>query len=1090
MKCPKCQFDSPESAKFCSECGQPLGEEGASGNLSEPESERRHVTVLFTDLTGYTAMCERFDPEDVKEIMSRIFGEIAQVVTKYEGFIEKFVGDAAMALFGVPKAHEDDPVRAIKAAMEIHGLVEALSPQVEARGCKPLSMHSGINTGLVVTGGVDVGKGTYGVTGDTINLASRLSGMGKAGEILVGPYTYRQAEGYFHFEPLERTPVEGKSEPVRIYKVLTQKDQPSKIHRLTGVRAELIGRKSEMDQLADAIEKLRDGKGSVIGICGDAGTGKSRLVEEFKATLDPKDIQWREGHAYAYSQNVPYFPVTDLLRRALRIEESDSPAKIRKKLESGIEMLVGKREDLIPYIGSLFGLSFPELEGTSPDSWKYRLHKAVQELLSALVKRAPTVICLEDIHWADPSSIELLRVLLSEGRHPALFLCMYRPPFALFPGHLLGAMGDAYREIRLQDLSASEALEMTESLLKTSEAPLELRRFVREKAEGNPFYLEEVINTLIESETLVLDDEGWKLARPLREFDISPTVHGVILARLDRLEKESRRILQEASVIGRAFMYEILKRVTELKDHIDQHLAGLERLDLIRARSLQPELEYVFKHALTQEVVYNGVLKKEREAVHRQIARVIEQLFSERLPEFYETLAYHYAQGRSIDKAVDYLMKSGEKSLARYALEESHKSFQQAYDLLRGKSELTVEDQKVLLDLLNAWAPVFHWRASYNNLVDLLLANEEHAVSLREKAGLGMFYSWVGLGLQSLEKAKDAKRYLSKSLEIGEEIGNDKNIGYACTWMSMTCSDLGLLGDALNYGIRAHEISKRIRFDPFLFMFSLRAMGWAYAFKGDCRGIDNVGRALLKYGERQSDPRALAMGHNFVGTGQYKGGYPLLAIETLKGAILVSPDPLLSCTAKTILGGSYFSVGNMEEAEKHLVEVHKYCEEHGAGGMGSFSRIALSGVFLVKGELGRGVRMGEELIGWFEENENKFRLAYHLCRIGNIYLKMAQRQGSTEISFLVRNFRFLMRNILVAGRKAEESLRKSVEVSRQIGAIGILGEASLGLGLLYKTKGKTYEAEKYFSEAIEAFEKSGAEGYLKQAREALATSEV
>ena len=272
------------------------------------------------------------------------------------------------------------------------------------------------------------------------------------------------------------------------------------------------------------------------------------------------------------------------------------------------------------------------------------------------------MICLEDIHWADPSSIELLRAILSEGRHPALFLCLYRPPFALFPGHLGGAMGDRYREIRLKHLSPSDALEMTRSLLKTGDVPLELRRFVREKAEGNPFYLEEVINTLVESETLVRDDGSWKLSRPLRESDISPLVHGVILARLDRLEKDARRILQEASVIGRVFLYEILKRVTELKDRIDDHLAGLERLDLIRVRSLQPQLEYMFKHALTQEVVYNGLLKKDREAVHRQIAQVIEQLFSERLPEFYETLAYHYGQGGAIDKAVEYLMRSGEKA--------------------------------------------------------------------------------------------------------------------------------------------------------------------------------------------------------------------------------------------------------------------------------------------------------------------------------------------------------------------------------------------------------------------------------------------
>ena len=231
----------------------------ARGSLSEPESERRHVTVLFPDLTGYTSMCERLYPEGVTEVMSRIIGEIAQVVTKHEGFIEEFIVDAAMALFGVPKAHEDDPVRAIKAAMEIHGLVEALSPQMEARGCKPLSMHSGINTGLVATGGADAGKGTYDVTGDTINLASRLSGMWKAGEMLVGPYTYRQAVGYFDFEALEPAPVEGKAETVRIYKVLSRKDQPSKIHRPTGLRAELIGRMAEMARLFEAVGKLREG---------------------------------------------------------------------------------------------------------------------------------------------------------------------------------------------------------------------------------------------------------------------------------------------------------------------------------------------------------------------------------------------------------------------------------------------------------------------------------------------------------------------------------------------------------------------------------------------------------------------------------------------------------------------------------------------------------------------------------------------------------------------------------------------------------------------------------------------------------------
>ncbi|MGE5790806.1 MAG: ATP-binding protein [Syntrophaceae bacterium] len=713
------------------------------------------------------------------------------------------------------------------------------------------------------------------------------------------------------------------------------------------------------------------------------------------------------------------------------------------------------------------------------------MHKAVREFLSAGVKRAPTVFCLEDIHWGDPSSIELLRAILSGARHPAIFLCLYRPPFALLPGHQLDALGDSYREIRLQDLSSSESLEMLESLLKTDDVPHELCRFVREKAEGNPFYLEEVINTLIDSQTLYRENGSWKLARQLRQSDVSPLVHGVILARIDRLEKEMRRIIQEASVIGRAFQYDILKRVTELEDRIDQCLSGLERLDLIRARSLQPELEYVFKHALTQEVVYNGLLKKEREGVHRKIAGVIEQLFAERLPEFYEALAYHYAQGRSVDKAVDYLMKSGGKSLARYALEESDKNFKQAYDLLRGKSEPTMEDRTVLIDLLNAWAPVFHWRASYKNLVDLLKENEEDAESLGDKARLGMFYSWMGLGLQCLEKAREAQRYLTKSLEIGEGIGNDKIIGYACTWMSMACSDLGLLDDALNYGNRAHEVAKRIRLDPFLFLFSLRAVAYAYCMKGECRKIGSIGRLMLEHGDRQADNRASALGHVYVGFSHFFGGDMLSAVEPIRKGILASPDPLLSCSANAALGAAFFLEGKLEEAEKNWVEVCKHCEEHGAGTVGALSRTALSSLFFVKGELSRGVKMAEELIEWHEKNGNKWRLAYHLCWSANVYLKIVQGKGPTDLLFVARNIRFIMRNIFAAGRKAEEFLNKSVEISKQIGAIAILGQAYLGLGLLYKTRGKTDVAGKYILDAIEAFEKCGAEGYLKQAREAL-----
>ncbi len=297
MKCPKCQFENEERSKFCLECGQRLElecpqcgkilpllakfcnqcgqrlEEVAEAEKQVPEAdgERKHVTVLFSDLSGYTALSEKLDPEEVKGITSRIFGEISKIIDKYEGFVEKFVGDAVMALFGVPKSHEDDPIRAIRAAREIHELVDAISPEMEKRIGQPVMMHTGINTGLVVTGEVDMEKGTHGVAGDTINLASRLCSLAKSGEILVGPDTYRQAEGHFNFEALEPKTVKGKAEPIQVYKVLSPKERPVTVHRLSGIRADLIGRKAEMGLLGEAIDNLRDGKGRIFSICGDPG---------------------------------------------------------------------------------------------------------------------------------------------------------------------------------------------------------------------------------------------------------------------------------------------------------------------------------------------------------------------------------------------------------------------------------------------------------------------------------------------------------------------------------------------------------------------------------------------------------------------------------------------------------------------------------------------------------------------------------------------------------------------------------------------------------------------------------------------------
>ena len=1089
LLCPECGKQSKHGSRFCNACCHKIEQPPESPKqISPSESERKHVTVLFSDMSGYTSMTEKLDPEETKEIMGKIFGEISKVVAKYEGFIEKFVGDAVMAIFGAPTTHEDDPVRAIKAAREIHDLVSNISPKYEKRIGKSLAMHTGICTGLVVTGEVNLEKGTHGVLGDTINLASRLSGLAEPGEIVVNPDTYHQTEGYFNFEVLEPATVKGKAEHIRPYKVLSPREEPSKTHRLSGMRADIIGRKLEMAQLQEAVTNLRQGKGSIFSIVGDAGTGKSRLIEEFKASLDLNAIQWREGHAYAYAQNIPYFSLIDLFNRAWQIEEGDSSETVRKKVESGIRYLLGNEEGVIPYIGTLYSLSYPEIDGISPELWKSRLHSGVQSILSALTRRGPTVICLEDLHWADSSSIELLRFILKDFQLPAVFLCAYRPPFSLFISHQLTGLGKVYNEIKLQDLSTSEAQAMVESLLKTEVIPSDLRKFIQSKVEGNPFYLEEAINSLIESETLIRDKDSWKLTKQISGAVIPSTVQGIITARLDRLERETKRILQEASVIGRAFLYEILTRITDLKDVVDKSLNGLERLDFIRARTIEPDLEYIFKHALTQEVVYNGLLKKERQALHERIGMVMEQLFHDRLPEFYETLALHYKQGQSRLKALDYLVKAGEKSFKRYALDESHTYFQEAYNLLSDKAEKTRAEEKLLIDLVIKWGQAHHYRAFYKDLVNLFKAHETLVESNASKEQLVMFYGWLGLALSRREMLFDGYQYLQKALQIAEEIGDSKAIGYNCAWLTQVSADLGLLDEAVILGERAREAALHFESDQELFREALFYSAYVHYFRGDIKKSTEFSRALFDYSRKHSDLRSIARHYNAMGLCRSSAGDFPSAIEYYKKSIQVSPDPVVSNAAKLVLGMCYLVTAQLKEAQSILEEVIEHSEKFGYEWVGSASQGMKGMVLIAQGDLKQGMSLYENVIRVFLESKSLYRYAMSNYLMGKVYAKIAQGGGGKKnFSFLVKNIVFLIKTVPFARKKAEEYLNVAMKTAREIGAKSVLGQAYLEMGLLHKAKGKTEKARECISNAIDAFEKCEADVFLKQAKDALAS---
>ncbi len=1097
MKCPRCTHQNPSHVNYCGKCGRRMGILCLSCNtVNLPESnfchqcgqflpkpddffsdekisaprlpdaakiaqpypttgERKYATILFSDLSGYTTLAQRIDPEKVKEIVARLFRETTKVVTKYEGFIEKYIGDAVMAVFGAIRAHEDDPIRAIQAAREIHEHVSVMSSDYEKQIGQHLAMHTGINTGLVVTGDVDFSTGTHGISGATLNVAARLCSLAKPGDILVSSETYHQTIGYFNFDSHDPVKLKGMEEPILVYKVISRIDQPKKIHRFHGLRADLIGRNPDLELLKEALDRVRGGKGSLVLLTGNAGTGKSRLLEEFKSTLSNEKINWREGQCYPYTRNFTYYPLIDLLSRYFGIEERDDPEIVRKKIESGLKF-VEHRENVVPYVGSLYNLQYKQLKGISSEIWRSRLQKAILEILNVMAGKAPTIICLEDLHWADPSSLELIRFLLSDFRYPALVICLYRPTLTLLSNQQIASLGESHFEIRLEDLSAAETETMLGSLLKAEHIPSDLKRLVREKTGGNPFYLEEIINSFIESEILVPQENTWKLRKSVTCSDISTTIHNVIASRIDRLEADMKRILQEASVIGRYFYYEILSRINGFEENLWHHLSSLETLDLIKVRSYRPAVEYIFKHALTQEVVYSSLVKENRRRIHERVGLVMEKLFVDRLPEYYETLAYHFQRGRSVEKAIDYLVKSGQKSMKRYALEEAHRYFHDAYTILKKQSNKEQETDSLLIDLLNKWSNVYYYRGRFKELLSLLIDHISAAESLPDDEKRGWFYAWLGCALWHRERFKEAHHHLLTALALGEKNMAFSMVGYACCWLSWVCTELGLLDEAINYSEKAQGVFETDRRDGYIYVSSMAGMGYALWHRGEKTKTFNVGNALLDFGFKRDDYRAKGMGYCCIGWSHLIGGDLAQANPFFEKAVQVSVDPWYSLFPKLAMAYGLILNGNIYEAEKYISEILKFSQQFGAEFAGTPAKFFHGVVLVSLGHIKQGLKILEENYQQWRENGCKLRVSACGSMLATLFVDLFRRARSRHLS----------KYALHAGEKANEYFMDSIEVAKQISAVATLGQAYKNWAGFCEEIGDTKRAEKCAVEAL------------------------
>lgn len=632
-----------------------------------PADERRLVTIVFADLTGFTGLAERLDPEEVQDLLNRCFDCLVPCVERYGGAIDKFIGDALMALFGAPVAHERDPERAIRAALDMRSSLAELNREHGLR----LAVHIGINTGHVLAGSVgSASRHDYSVVGDAVNVASRLMGMAAPNEIVIGPRTYTLAGSVFQTEEAGTITVRGRREAVRIHRVLgARQSAPAQV--MGRLHAPMVGRERELAVLTGALGRLAQGDGGVIHVLGEAGLGKSRLLSEARKVAATGDVTWLEGQAVSMGQNVSYGPIKQILELDAGLTGDESPAERFARLEHRLaEVLPEDHDRQLTPIAALLGLlseaaSQEWRTTTGEDLDRDRLHEALLRYFEGLSTERSLVLVFEDCHWIDASSAALLERLLSLVETAPLLLCIVARPemerSLLDPGQMAARLAGNYGEIRLASLEKEASRHLVVELLGSRQLPASLQSMIGRRAEGNPFFIQEILRSLIETGAMETDDKGgWRLTGPLIS-NLPDTLEATIMARIDRLSEGLKRTLRVASVVGDRFAEALVLTLTGMgRPELRGQLQHLEDVELINSLSAGSQPEFGFAHALIREAVYESLPARDRRALHAQVAGEIQSSCAGQLENHYALLAHHYSKAERWDQARDYLLKAAD----------------------------------------------------------------------------------------------------------------------------------------------------------------------------------------------------------------------------------------------------------------------------------------------------------------------------------------------------------------------------------------------------------------------------------------------
>jgi predicted ATPase/class 3 adenylate cyclase len=1128
IRCQSCGKENPLTHKFCFECGGKLGKsadvkDDKALNLSEPQSyipkhladkilvdraslegERKLVTVLFADASSFTALSEKLDPEEVRTIMNQALRLIIDQVHNYEGTINKFTGDGVMALFGAPIAQEDHAYRSVSSALVIQKALRLYGDKLKLEQGIEFKMRIGINTGLVVVGSIgnDLSM-EYTAMGDTVNLASRLEGLAEPGSIVISESTYKLVKDYFECIPLEEVRVKGKSQPVKAYSVIRTTGRKVRFDlSMERGLTKFVGREKELGLIRNSLERVKEGRGQILCIIGEAGLGKSRLVHEFKTVFRDEEVSYLEGNCISYGKSFSYLPIVEILKGNFEIDDRDDDDRIKAKVETAISRIDDKLKDAVPLILDLLSVKTDSdiLKNLDAGQKRHAIFEALKAIILRISQIRPLVIAIEDLHWIDKTSEEFLNnIAASMGNNRIMLLFTCRPGF----GHSF-IDKPYYTQIALTSLSTGECRVLVESILNHEDISEELMGLILKKTGGNALFIEEVTRSLLDSGTIVKSEGGYTIDKEVAQIEVPSSVQDIIMARIDRLEENRKLTLQICSVIGREFSFELTQRVSATHgNELRQRLMTLTNSDLIYERGVYPDLDYLFKHALTHEVAYNTLLLQKRKELHERVGSAIEEMYPTRLEEFYSVLAHHFSKTDNREKAVYYLTVVGKRAKEVLSIDEALTNFNEALKFLDQMEKTGSNDSKridILFEIENIYDNIAKRDEQKKILEDIVNISK----ATNDKSRLSDGYIKLAEYLSVMGEYQKAKEICQSALTLKREIGDKIGEGKALRGMGFINWRSADYNDALKYHKEALNLHREVGSDE-AEGFELISLGEIYRKLGQYEdALSHLHEAFRKHREigilSGQNVSAFNIGNVYQDMGNYEkcAEYYQECWKIIKESGLRSLHAYAHLLVPISLANAYSRLGNYHNSLQYYTEALDI--SRGLGDKTEEASILsyIAVTYSILGNFKESIRHYEEALKIYRELGNKESEGTVLTHIGNIYrqnlndyqealpyykegLKVAKEKGDED------GVRSVLNNLGVVNWNLglhDEALAYYIEAldicKRTRNIIGE-GVTLSGMAVVYLSLRKYDEALKCNQEALDILKSTGdqkVEGYI------------